>query len=139
MLELAADAILLIHFLFVLFIVGGLALTWIGAWHGWLWVRSIAFRLAHLAAMVFVASESLMGMACPLTLWEDALRGMNGGAASEKSFIARWVHQLLFYSAPEWVFTVLYVAFALIVAVTFWFVPLQRAARNAARNAAHKN
>ena len=46
MLELAADAILLIHFLFVLFIVGGLALTWIGAWHGWLWVRSIAFRLA---------------------------------------------------------------------------------------------
>lgn len=122
---LAADAILLLHFLFVLFIVGGLALTWLGAWRGWRWVRGLGFRLTHLAAIVFVACEALIGMACPLTLWEDALRGM----ASDKSFIARWVHQLMFYSAPEWVFTALYVGFALIVAATFWFVPLRRASR----------
>lgn len=122
---LAADAILLVHFLFVLFIVGGLALTWLGAWRGWRWVHGFAFRLAHLAAIVFVACEALIGMACPLTLWEDALRGM----ASDKSFIARWVHQIMFYSAPEWVFTALYVGFALIVAATFWFVPLRRASR----------
>ena len=118
---LAADAILLIHFVFVLFIVGGLALTWLGAWRGWHWVHG----LAHLAAIVFVACEALIGMACPLTLWEDVLRGV----ANEKSFIARWVHQLMFYSAPEWVFTALYVGFALIVAATFWFVPPQRATR----------
>ena len=122
---LAADAILLIHFVFVLFIVGGLALTWLGAWRGWHWVRGLAFRLAHLAAIVFVACEALIGMACPLTLWEDVLRCV----ANEKSFIARWVHQLMFYSAPEWVFTALYVGFALIVAATFWFVPPQRATR----------
>ena len=122
---LAADAILLIHFVFVLFIVGGLALTWLGAWRGWHWVRGLAFRLAHLAAIVFVACEALIGMACPLTLWEDVLRGV----ANEKSFIARWVHQLMFYSAPEWVFTALYVGFALIVTATFWFVPPQRATR----------
>ena len=122
---LAADAILLIHFVFVLFIVGGLALTWLGAWRSWHWVRGLAFRLAHLAAIVFVACEALIGMACPLTLWEDVLRGV----ANEKSFIARWVHQLMFYSAPEWVFTALYVGFALIVAATFWFVPPQRATR----------
>ena len=122
---LAADAILLIHFVFVLFIVGGLALTWLGAWRGWHWVRGLAFRLAHLAAIVFVACEALIGMACPLTLWEDVLRGVT----NEKSFIARWVHQLMFYSAPEWVFTALYVGFALIVAATFWFVPPQRATR----------
>ncbi len=122
---LAADAILLIHFVFVLFIVGGLALTWLGAWRGWHWVHGLAFRLAHLAAIVFVACEALIGMACPLTLWEDVLRGV----ANEKSFIARWVHQLMFYSAPEWVFTALYVGFALIVAATFWFVPPQRATR----------
>ena len=122
---LAADAILLIHFVFVLFIVGGLALTWLGAWRGWHWVRGLAFRLAHLAAIVFVACEALIGMACPLTLWDDVLRGV----ANEKSFITRWVHQLMFYSAPEWVFTALYVGFALIVAATFWFVPPQRATR----------
>lgn len=123
---LAADAILLVHFLFVLFVVGGLAATWIGAWRGWRWVRSLTFRITHLAAIVFVACEALIGMACPLTLWEDALRGM----ANEKSFIARWVHQLMFYSAPEWVFTALYVGFALIVAATFWFVPPRRCTKN---------
>ena len=120
--SLLADAILIIHFLFVLFVIGGLALTWIGAWRGWHWIRSLRFRLAHLAAVAFVALESLAGVWCPLTVWEDALRG----TASEKSFIARWVHHLMFFAAPEWIFTALYVAFALVVAATFWFIPPQR-------------
>jgi len=116
---LLADTILLIHFAFVLFVVGGLLLTWLGAWRRWQWIRNRRFRIAHLAAIVFVSGEALLGIMCPLTEWEDALRG----APSDKSFIARWVHQLMFFSAPEWVFTVLYVAFALVVAATWWFVP----------------
>ena len=119
---LLADAILSVHFLFVLVVVGGLLLTWLGAWRGWRWIRGFRFRLAHLAAIVFVAGESLLGVVCPLTEWEDALRGLAG----EKSFIARWVHRVMFFSAPEWVFTVLYVAFALAVAATFWLIPPRR-------------
>lgn len=117
-----ADLILAIHFAFVLFVVGGLALIWIGFAAGWRWVRNLWFRVAHLAAITFVAGEALLGIACPLTLWEDALRG----TAEEKSFIARWVHRVMYYTAPEWVFTVLYVGFALLVAATLWFVPPQR-------------
>lgn len=120
---LAADVILIIHFAFVLFVIGGLAVTWIGYAASWHWVRNFKFRVAHLAAIVFVAGEAALGFMCPLTIWEDALRG----AESDKSFIARWVHRVMFYTAPEWVFTLLYVAFALIVAVTFWFVPPRRA------------
>jgi Protein of Unknown function (DUF2784) len=119
---LAADIILVIHFAFVLFVVGGLALIWIGYAAGWRWVRNDWFRAAHLAAIVFVAGEALLGIVCPLTILEDALRG----APEEKSFIARWVHRVMFYTAPEWVFTALYVGFALLVAATFWFVPPQR-------------
>lgn len=119
---LLADAILLLHFAIVLFIVGGLPLIWIGAALGWRWVRNLWFRLAHLAAIVFVALESLAGVWCPLTVWEDALRG----AANEKSFIARWVHRLMFYQFPEWVFTVAYVLFAAAVAMTFVLVPPAR-------------
>ena len=117
-----ADAILIIHFLFVLFVVGGLLLTWIGAWRGWRWIRSVRLRVAHLAAIVFVACEALLGILCPLTEWEDALRG----TASDKSFVARWVRQLMFFSAPEWLFTVIYVTFALAVAATLWFIPPRR-------------
>jgi hypothetical protein len=115
---LLADLILIIHFLFVAFVVGGLALIWIGAASGWAWVRNLWFRIAHLAAIVFIAGEALVGVWCPLTVWEDALRGVHG----EKSFVARWIHRLMFYDFPPWAFTVAYVAFALVVAATWRFV-----------------
>lgn len=114
-----ADLILIVHFVFVLFVVGGLALIWIGAACGWRRVRNLWFRLAHLAAILFVVAESLIGVMCPLTVWEDILRG---GARSDMGFIARWVHRILFYHFPEWVFTAAYVLFALLVAGTWWLV-----------------
>jgi polyferredoxin len=115
---LLADVVLVVHFLFVAFVVGGLALVWIGAAAGWRWVRNLWFRAAHLAAIVFVAGEALLGIWCPLTIWEDALRNVH----EEKSFIARWIHRVLFYDFPGWVFTVAYVTFALVVAATWYFV-----------------
>jgi hypothetical protein len=115
---LLADFILIVHFGFVLFVVGGLALIWAGAMAGWDWVRGPRFRLAHLAAILFVAAESLVGVWCPLTVWEDALRGHAG----DKSFIARWIHRAMFYDFPEWVFTVAYCAFAAAVIATWWRV-----------------
>jgi len=119
-----ADAILLVHFLIVLFIVGGLVAVWLGAAPGWRWIRNPWFRYAHLGAIVFVAAEALVGMACPLTVWEDALRG----GMRPESFIGRWVQQVLFYRAPEWVFTTAYVAWALATLATLRFVPPRRKA-----------
>jgi hypothetical protein len=119
---LLADIILIVHLAFVVFVVGGLALIWIGAACERQYVRNYWFRTAHLAAICFVAIEALIGMMCPLTEWEDSLRG----ARTETSFIARWVHRVLFYSFPEWVFTTAYVLFALLVAVTWWRVPPRR-------------
>jgi len=113
--SLLADVVLIVHFAFVLFVVGGLGTIWIGAAAGWRWVRNWWFRTAHLAAIAFVAAESLLGIWCPLTAWEDALRGRREDA----SFIARWVHRVMFYDFPEWVFTIAYAAFALVAAVTW--------------------
>jgi hypothetical protein len=117
-----ADFVLIVHALFVLFVVGGLALIWIGAACGWRWVRNYRFRIAHLAAICFVAIEASIGMACPLTEWEDALRGVR----NEPGFIARWLHRVLFYDFPEWAFTAAYVLFALLVAATWWRTPPRR-------------
>ncbi len=116
---LLADLILVIHFLFVLFVVAGLPLVWIGTARGWRWVRDRTFRIAHLAAILFVSAEAAAGIWCPLTLWEDALRG----TAGERSFIARWIHALLFYDLPPWMFTAAYLLYALLVALTWWQVP----------------
>lgn len=118
--ELLADAILVVHFAFVLFVVGGFVLIVAGAVAGWRWVRNRAFRYAHLAAIVFVAAEALLGVACPLTVWEDALRRASPEAPG---FVARWVGRLLYYDLPAWVFTTAYVAFAIAVAVTLRLIP----------------
>jgi hypothetical protein len=119
---LLADFVLIVHFAFVAFVVGGLALIWIGAASGWTWVRNFWFRAAHLAAIVFVAGEALVGVWCPLTVWEDALRGVH----EEKSFVARWIHRLMFYDFPGWMFTTAYVLFALVVIVTLVWLPPRR-------------
>src|SRR6266850_7907107 len=103
-----ADAVLVVHVLFVLFVVGGFALILAGAGR-WGWVRNRAFRIAHLAAIVFVAVETLLGFTCPLTLWEDVLRTTGRG---ERSFIGRGLAWLLYYNLPEWVFALAYCAFA---------------------------
>lgn len=117
--DLLADLILVVHFPFVLFVVGGLAAIWLGAWRGWGFARNVWFRLAHLAAILFVAGQALAGAICPLTLWEDALRGRD----TERGFIARWIQAVLFYDWPGWVFTTLYVGFALLVVATFVRLP----------------
>ncbi|HEX5629286.1 MAG TPA: DUF2784 domain-containing protein [Usitatibacteraceae bacterium] len=117
-----ADLVLLLHAAFVVFVVGGLVAVWVGAALGWGWARNPWLRGLHLAAIAFVVVQSVLGYTCPLTIWEDALRG----AATGEGFIQRWVRALLYWSAPPWVFTALYAAFGALVAATWWLVPPRR-------------
>ena len=119
-----ADLLLVLHFLIAGFIVAALVLVWAGAFAGWAWIRNPWFRYLHLAAIAFVAAEALLGVACPLTIWEDLLRG----GVRPESFVGRWVYRLLYYNAPEWVFTALYAAWTAATAVTLWLVPPRRRA-----------
>jgi hypothetical protein len=119
-----ADALLVLHFLIVVFITGGLVAVWIGAAARWEWVRNRWFRYLHLGAIAFVAAEALLGIACPLTIWEDLLRG----GIRPESFVGRWVHYFLYYRAPEWVFTAAYAAWAAATALTLVLVPPRRRA-----------
>jgi hypothetical protein len=114
-----ADAILIAHVLFVLFVVGGFALILAGA-RRWSWIRNRTFRVLHVAAIVFVAVETLLGFTCPLTSWEDTLRATG---REERSFIGRWLAWLLYYDLPEWVFAVAYAAFAVAVIACWWAIP----------------
>jgi hypothetical protein len=64
---------------------------------------------------------------CPLTVWEDMLRG---GVRAE-SFVGRWVRYFLYYEAPPWVFTSVYVAWTLATLLTLWRVPARPFRREA--------
>ena len=119
-----ADLLVVVHFAIVLFIVGGLLAVWLGAALGWRWVRNPWFRYLQVAAIAYVAGEALLGVACPLTVWEDVLRG----GTHPGTFVGRWVHRLIYHDAPEWAFTTAYVGWTLATLATLWLVPPRRRA-----------
>jgi polyferredoxin len=121
-----ADAVLIFHFLWVLAVVCPIPLIPIGANRGWRWVRNPFLRWIHLAMIGTVAAESVLGIVCPLTVWEASLRRAAGRAASSGSFIGYWIGKALFYDFPEWAFTVVYLAVAAIVIVLLFLIPPRR-------------
>jgi len=68
-----------------------------------------------------VVIQSWIGVICPLTIWEMALRENAGAEGYSGSFIQHWLQKLLYYSAPEWVFIASYTGFGIIVLLS-WFL-----------------
>jgi hypothetical protein len=120
--SLLADAILLVHFLFVTFVLGGQGCILVGAFRGWSWVRRRVFRLVHLIAIMIVTVQSWVGMVCPFTTWENALRKSAGEPTYSESFVSYWMSTLIYYNAPPWVFTTAYTLFGLLVLASWFFI-----------------
>ncbi len=118
-----ADLMVLVHILYVGYVlVGQLAIIVASAFR-WEWGRNRWFRMTHLLAIAVVALEAVMGWQCPLTRWEYQLRELAGqpfdGSAT---FVGRLLHNLLFIDQyfeggrpPEAFFTTLYIAMLVIV------------------------
>lgn len=118
-----ADAVLLLHFAIVLFVVGGLVLIVVGNLCHWRWVNSRAFRYAHLLAIGFVVIQAWLGATCPLTTLESWLRLQSGQLPYESGFIQHWFQLILFYQAPSWIFAALYTGFGALVGLIWWLFP----------------
>lgn len=120
---LLADLVLTLHAAVIVFVVGGLVAIVAGGVRGWRWTKAGWFRAAHLAAIAIVAVQAWLGAVCPLTSLEMWLRAKGGTATYAGGFIEHWLHRLLFYQAPAWVFTLAYSAFGLAVAAAWWYFP----------------
>lgn len=118
---LLADTILILHVLFVAFVVLGLIAVYVGYFLNWQWVRNRVFRITHLCAIGYVVGQAWLGAVCPLTIWEMALRAEAGAATYSGSFIQYWLRSLLYFTLPEWVFVVVYTLFGSLVLAS-WFV-----------------
>jgi hypothetical protein len=117
-----SQAILAVHLAVIAFNVLGLIAIPLGAALNWRWVRVRWWRLLHIASWTVVALQALLGRACFLTLWQDAL----SGAANQPPLIERWIERAIFWPLPIWVFAALYlVLFAAVVAM-WWLVPARR-------------
>jgi len=119
-----ADLIVAIHFGYVTVVVSGLAVILLGGALRWRFVRNFWFRAIHLAMILIVIIEALLGITCPLTDWEYDLRIAAGQQdVTNASFIARLIHKLIFYEFPPIVFTVGYCLFGIAVLVSWRLFP----------------
>ena len=118
--RLIADLILIMHVAYVAFVILGLALVLIGGVCSWQWVRNPWFRYLHLISIGIVVLQSWLDFTCPLTSLEMYCRAKVGDLTYEGTFIAHWFHQLLYFDAPPWCFTMGYTFFGFIV-VGSWF------------------
>ena len=118
-----ADLIALMHLAYVSFVAVGMILILAGILLHWQWVRNFYFRAIHFLMIAIVAAESLLRIVCPLTDWEYDLRQKAGQSVEAGSFVARWVHRLMFFDAPDWAFRACYCLFALAVLATLVLAP----------------
>jgi len=136
--RIGADAVLILHTAFIAFVLLGLIVTWIGIFRRWRWVRGFGFRATHMLAIGFVVVQAYFGIVCPLTILENNLRQRGGQVAyGDRGFIHYWLHNLIFFDAPKWVFITCYTLFGLLVLGTLILAPPMRPrfmTRNGAAN-----
>jgi len=122
--SLIADLIVSIHFVYVIFVVGGLFVILLGGALRWRFIRNFWFRVIHLAMILLVVFETVFGISCPLTDWEYELRVAAGQLdATSELFVARLIQQLIFYEFPLIVFTIGYCFFGIAVLASWWLIP----------------
>jgi len=84
--QLAADAVLGLHFGFLLFVVLG----------GLLVLRRPRIAWLHLPALVWGTVVSLMGWVCPLTPLENYFRRLAGESGFSASFLEQYVTPIIY-------------------------------------------
>jgi hypothetical protein len=84
--RIAADSVLLIHFLFAAFAIFGGILVAIDTTWAWL----------HIPTVLWSGLVNLMGWTCPLTPWEQRLRLLSGQSGYSGGFIQHYVGRAVY-------------------------------------------
>ena len=81
-----ANAVLVLHLAFIVFVVLGAALSW----------RFPRLRWLHFAALAWAAFIEFSGGICPLTPLDNRLRRMAGGEGYAGGFIAHYLMPIIY-------------------------------------------
>jgi hypothetical protein len=81
-----ADLVMVVHLLFIIFVVGGVYLAW-------KWPR---ISWAHIPAVVYGAMVEFAGFACPLTLLENDLRHRAGEVGYSGGFVDHYLIKVIY-------------------------------------------
>ncbi|RJX77919.1 DUF2784 domain-containing protein [Pseudomonas sp. LS-2] len=84
--SLMADAVVVFHLLFIVFVLSGALLVL--RWRGWIWL--------HLPAVAWGMAVEFLHLYCPLTPLENALRLKAGSAGYEGDFLGHYLIPLIY-------------------------------------------
>lgn len=119
----AADLVVVIHFVWILFIIGGFPL--------FLYLNSTAGRVIHLIALIITIGMQMTHSICPLTYLEAFLKSK--GSASKVypgSFLIEKLESLIYVEDVTLeIMSWLTITFFLIVVMSFRFRPLRKKER----------
>jgi len=103
----AADFVVFIHLLWIVFLI-------LGAWPGmhWTWVK-----WAHLTALGFSVLLQVFGWVCPITHLEVWLRRVGGGRAYEGTFVGQYLERIVYMQLPT---GFLLTGTAIIIVISLW-------------------
>ena len=116
---LLARLTLYLHFLVVVFNIGGLIVIALGGILAWSFARIFWWRALHAFSMALVAVQAALGQYCFLTLIESALE-RNAGTPRETYWLDDWISAAVYWPLPVSVFLPLYII-GLALTLWFWF------------------
>jgi hypothetical protein len=81
-----ADAVVVVHLGFIMFVATGALLAW--RWPALVWL--------HLPALAWGVGTIAIGFPCPLTSLEKGLRGLAGSGGYEGGFVDRYIEDVAY-------------------------------------------
>jgi len=119
-----ADAIIVVHFLFILFMLFGFLLTLYGIFFRHKFFDWWLFRTLHLLGIFYVASLSILGKYCPLTILENELRlRYEVSSVYSGSFIIHYLEKIVYPDVNPLVIQIPTVFLAIFTIVVFIIRP----------------
>ena len=117
--SLAADTLLIVHFLFIGFVVLG----------GWLVFRWRWLVFLHLPAATWGALIEFQGWLCPLTPWEQQFRQAAGEASYKTGFIEHYLAPLIYPANLDYDMQLVLGSFVIIINLIIYGLLILRSAR----------
>jgi hypothetical protein len=122
-----ADVIIVVHFLFILFMLSGFLFTVYALLFREKFLDFLLFRSLHLLGILYVASLTILGKYCPLTLLENELRSrVDVSSVYSGSFIVHYLENLIYPEVDPLVVQMPAVFIAIFTIVVFILKPPRR-------------
>ncbi len=118
--QIAADIVIVIHFLWITFVILGFPV--------FLWLNNARWRLIHLAAVIWMVLMQVNRAICPLTYLEAWLKSEGRGAeVYSGKFIIETIERLIYVDNVT-LEKIMYAtgAYLALIVLSFWFRPIAK-------------